>query len=210
VHGHAERLPDAPQNRASHEVADVVRLAGEAFSRGNRLSPEQRRLLRDLGRCRTAALGGHVETCQVCGASRPSYNSCRNRHCPKCQAVRQAQWVDGRERRILPTHHFHVVFTLPAPLRPIAMRYRQVVFDMLFACAAETLLDLGRDPDRLNAQLAVTGVLHTWKRDLGWHPHVHCIVSGGGLDIGGEKWTPSSKRFLFPVLVLGEPRQYFA
>ena len=204
MHAHAERLPDAPQNRTLHEVADVVRLSGEAFSRSNRLSPEQRQLLRDLGRCRTAALGGHMEICQTCGASRPSYNSCRNRHCPKCQAVRQAQWVDGRERRILPTHHFHVVFTLPAPLRPIAMRYRRVVFDMLFACAAETLLALGRDPDRLNAQLAVTAVLHTWKRDLGWHPHVHCIVSGGGLDIGGEKWTPSSKRFLFPVLVLGE------
>jgi hypothetical protein len=204
VHAHAERLPDAPQNRTSHEVADVVRLCGEAFSRANRLSPEQRRLLRDLGRCRTAALGGHLETCTACGASRPAYNSCRNRHCPKCQAVRQAQWVDGRERRILPTHHFHVVFTLPAPLRPIALQNRRRVFDMLFACAAEALLDLGRDPDRLGAQLAITAVLHTWKRDLGWHPHVHCIVSGGGLDIGGEKWTASSKRFLFPVLVLGE------
>jgi Putative transposase/Transposase zinc-binding domain len=135
---------------------------------------------------------------------RASYNSCRNRHCPKCQAVRQAQWVDGREQRILPTHHFHVVFTLPAPLRPIALRNRRRVFNMLLACAAETLLELGRDPKRLAAQLAVTAVLHTWKRDLGWHPHVHGIVSGGGLDIGGEKWTASPKRFLFPVLVMGE------
>jgi len=118
--------------------------------------------------------------------------------------VRQAQWVDGRERRVLPTYHFHVVFTLPAPLRPIALAHRRLVFDMLFACAAETLLTLGRDPARLGAQLAVTAVLHTWKRDLGWHPHLHCIVSGGGLDVANDRWVPSSRKFLFPVLVMGE------
>jgi Putative transposase/Transposase zinc-binding domain len=205
VHAHAERPSDAPHgSRTSHEVADVVRLSGEAFTRAHRLGPEQLRLLRDLARCRTPALGGHLDACEACGESRPSYNSCRNRHCPKCQAVRQAQWVEGRERRVLPTHHFHVVFTLPAPLRSIALRYRRLVFDMLFACAADTLLTLGRDPDRLGAQLAVTAVLHTWKRDLGWHPHVHCIVSGGGLDVPRGRWIPSSTKFLFPVLVMGD------
>jgi hypothetical protein len=201
---HAERPPDAPHARTSHEVADVVRLCGDAFTRAHPLGPEQRAVLRDLIRCRTPALGGHLDTCGECGVSRPSYNSCRNRHCPKCQSVRQAQWVDARERRILPTHHFHVVFTLPAPLRPIALAHRRLVFDMLFAAASDTLLTLGRDPARLGAQLAVTAVLHTWKRDLGWHPHLHCIVSGGGLDIAADRWVSSADNYLFPVLVLGE------
>jgi len=159
-------------------------------------------VLRDVESCRTPALGGHLDVCEACGASRPSYNSCRNRHCPKCQALRQARWVEERERRILPTHHFHVVFTLPAPLRAVAMRHRRRVFALLFASAARTLLDLGRD--RLGAQIAVTAVLHTWKRDLGWHPHVHCIVSGGGLGADGSRWVATKRRFLFPVLVLGE------
>ncbi len=152
--------------------------------------------------CRTPLLGGHLDVCEACGQSRPSYNSCRNRHCPKCQALRQARWVQERERRVLPTHHFHVVFTLPSPLRAVALRHRRLMFDLLFACAAETLLALGRD--RLGAQLAVTAVLHTWARDLGWHPHVHCIVSAGGLDLKGERWVSTGKKFLFPVLVLGE------
>ena len=201
---HAERPPDAPLGRTSHEVADVVRLCGDAFARAHPLRPEQLKLLRDLLRCRTPELGGHLDLCEACGATRPSYNSCRNRHCPKCQSVRQAQWVDGRERRVLPTYHFHVVFTLPAPLRPIALAHRRLVFDMLFACAAETLVTLGRDPARLGAQLAVTAVLHTWKRDLGWHPHLHCIVSGGGLDLANDRWVHSSRKFLFPVFVMGE------
>ncbi len=203
MHAHAERPPDAPHGRTSHEVADVARLCGEEFTRSHRLGPEQMRLLRDLLACRTPLLGGHLDACEACGESRPSYNSCRNRHCPKCQAVRQARWVEARERRVLPTPHFHVVFTLPAPLRGVALRHRRVVFDMLFACAADTLLTLGRDPHRLGAQLAVTAVLHTWKRDLGWHPHVHCIVSGGGLDVAGDRWVSSPKKFLFPVLVMG-------
>ena len=183
-------------------MADVVRLSGEAFRETHRPSGEALRVLRDVEVCRTPALGGHLDVCQACGAERPSYNSCRNRHCPKCQALRQARWVAERERRILPTHHFHVVFTLPAPLRAVAMRHRRRVFDLLFASAAGTLLDLGQD--RLGAQLAVTAVLHTWKRDLGWHPHVHCIVSGGGLDAARGRWVASKKKFLFPVLVLGE------
>ena len=178
-----------------------MRLCGHAFRRTHRLSTAQARVLRDVERCRTPALGGHLDVCEACGTSRPSYNSCRNRHCPKCQALRQARWVGERERRILPTHHFHVVFTLPAPLRAVALRHRRRVFDLLFACAARTLLDLGHD--RLGAQLAITAVLHTWKRDLGWHPHLHCIVSGGGLDVAGDRWRATGRKFLFPVLVMG-------
>lgn len=202
MHEHAERPAGAPHGpRGSPEVADVVRLCGDAFRRDHRLGAAQARVLRDVEQCRTPALGGHLDVCEACGASRPSYNSCRNRHCPKCQALRQARWVGERERRILPTHHFHVVFTLPAPLRAVALRYRRLLFDPLFACAARTLRDLARD--RLGAELAVTAVLHTWKRDLGWHPHLHCIVSGGGLDVAADRWTATSRKFLFPVHVMG-------
>jgi hypothetical protein len=185
-----------------YEVADVVRLCGQTFARTHALSFEQARVLRDVEVCRTPVLGGHLDVCEACGHSRPSYNSCRNRHCPKCQALRQARWVAERERRVLPTHHFHVVFTLPEPLRALALRQRRRMFELLFACAAETLLDLGYD--RLGAELAVTAVLHTWARDLGWHPHVHCIVSGGGFDPQTDRWVPTKKKFLFPVWVLSD------
>jgi hypothetical protein len=202
VHSHAERPSGAPHGGASFEVADVVRLCGDVFARTHTLSFEQARVLRDVEVCRTPVLGGHLDVCEACGHSRPSYNSCRNRHCPKCQAMRQARWVAERERRVLPTHHFHVVFTLPEPLRVVALRHRREMFDLLFASAAETLLELGHN--ELGAELAVTAVLHTWARDLGWHPHVHCIVSGGGLDVDADRWVPTNKKFLFPVLVLGE------
>lgn len=181
----------------------MVRLVGEAFVRAHPLRREARRALHDIASCRTPALGGHLDVCEACGDSRPSYNSCRNRHCPKCQALRQAQWVDARSERLLPTHHFHVVFTLPAQLRPIALRHRERVFDLLFACANETLAELGKDQARLHAQLAVTLVLHTWSRDLGFHPHVHGIVSGGGLDLAAGTWVSAGKKFLFPVHVMG-------
>lgn len=180
-----------------------MRLVGDAFARAHPLAREARRALRDIASCRTPALGGHLDVCERCGDSRPSYNSCRNRHCPKCQALRQAQWIEARSERLLPTHHFHVVFTLPAQLRPVALRHRERVFDLLFACASETLADLAKDPVRLHAQLAVTLVLHTWSRDLGFHPHVHGIVSGGGLDIAAGKWVSAGRKFLFPVHVMG-------
>ena len=159
------------------------------------------RVLHDIEVCRTEALGGHLDVCEACGDSRPSYNSCRNRHCPKCQHQRAVRWVREREARTLETHHFRVVFTLPAQLRAVALRHRRLVLDMLLRCASETLLKLGRD--RLHAQLAVTTVLHTWSRDLGWHPHVHCIVSGGGLDVDTDRWVSTTRKFLFPVRVMG-------
>lgn len=152
--------------------------------------------------CRTAVLGGHVDVCDTCDFSRPAYNSCRNRHCPKCQALTQAAWIDRRMERVLPTHYFHVVFTLPHELGALALRNRQVIFDMLFSAASRTLLDLGTDEKRLGAQLGVTAVLHTWTRDLRLHPHVHCIVTGGGLAPNGDRWISSPQNYLFPVRVL--------
>lgn len=199
---HAEHPAGAPPERPRHEVAEIVRLCGQTFVRAHPfLSREQRRVLRDVAACRTALLGGHLDVCEACGVERPAYNSCRNRHCPKCQALRQAQWVEARSTRLLPTHHFHVVFTLPAELRPVALAHRTELFELLFRCAWDTLADLARD--KLHAQLAVTEVLHTWSRDLGFHPHIHCIVSGGGYDPVHETWVAARPRFLFAVALMG-------
>jgi predicted Zn-ribbon and HTH transcriptional regulator len=188
-------------DRPALEVADIVRLHGEAFARAHALSPDQHAVLRAIVRCRTAALGGHLDVCDACGFERPSYNSCRNRHCPKCQALSQARWIERRMERVLPTHAFHVVFTLPSELRGLVMKNREQLFALLFASAADALLELGRD--RLGAELGITSVLHTWTRELQFHPHVHCIVTGGGLSLDGTRWIATRPDFLFPVRVLG-------
>jgi len=193
-----------PRTRAAHlELADVVRAHGEAFAKSRVLRPEERGALRAIEQCRTAALGGHLDVCTACGLEQPSYNSCRNRHCPKCQSLAQARWIEARLERILPVHYFHVVFTLPAELRAVAQRSRERVFDILFASAAETLAALARDPKRLGANLGVTMVLHTWTRELLFHPHVHAIVTGGGLTGDGTRWVHARRKFLFPVRVMG-------
>lgn len=177
----------------------------EPFEREHALSSRDRRLARDLISCRTAALGGHVERCTACGHEHPAYNSCRNRHCPKCQSLQSARWVARRLDRVLPVHYFHVVFTLPSELRDLCARNRVEIFDLLLKSAAEALLALGRDPKWFDrpAQLGITAVLHTWARDLHLHPHAHCIVTGGGLATDGSGWVVASKDFLFPVHVLG-------
>lgn len=195
----AGRARDGP----AVEVADLLREHLHALMR-EPLSSEQHAAVRALLRCRTAQLGGHLDACAACGLSRPSYNSCRDRHCPKCQGLAQARWVRARMRRVLRTHHFHVVFTLPAELRSLAIRNRRVVFELIMKAAADSLLDLARDPKWLGAaaQLGITAVLHTWTRELAFHPHVHCIVSGGGLAIGGSRWVSAPGEFLFPVRVL--------
>jgi hypothetical protein len=185
------------------ELADIVREHGAGYRQRHVLTPEQHAVLGAVVRCRTAVLGGHLDVCLECGHSAPSYNSCRDRHCPKCQALAQAKWIEGRMARVLPTHYFHVVFTLPAELRPIAAYNRRKVFDFLFAAASTTLLELGEDPKRLGAELGVTMVLHTWARDLSFHPHVHAIVTGGGLSPDGNTWIPARRRYLFPIEVLG-------
>jgi len=152
--------------RPALELADVVRAHGKAFLERHALRPEQRAALRAIEQCRTPALGGHLDVCGACGYERPSYNSCRNRHCPKCQSLAQARWIEGRLGRLLPVHYFHVVFTLPSELRALVQRSGEKLFDMLFASAAQTLLTLARDPKRLGAELGVTMVLHTWTREL--------------------------------------------
>jgi Putative transposase/Transposase zinc-binding domain len=190
-------------DRPALEVADIVRAHGEAFVRAHVLTPDQHAVLRAIVRCRTAALGGHADVCDSCGHTQIAYNSCRNRRCPKCQSLAQARWVERRMERVLPTHSFHVVFTLPSELHGLVMANREKLFDALFASAAEALLELGRDPKWLGAELGITSVLHTWTRDLRFHPHVHCIVTGGGLSPDGTRWVATRPDFLFPVRVLG-------
>lgn len=191
------------RDKPALEVAELLRDHLDAVLR-EPLSSEQHAAVRALLRCRTAQLGGHLDTCAACGFARPSYNSCRDRHCPKCQGLAQARWVRARMQRVLRTHHFHVVFTLPAELRSLALRNRSFVFELLMKAAADSLLELGRDPKWLGApaQLGITAVLHTWTRELAFHPHVHCIVTGGGLALDGSRWVAAPGEFLFPVRVL--------
>jgi hypothetical protein len=187
------------------EIADIFRDHAKAFEQAYPMTPEQRRVMRDIIACRTAALGGHLEVCDACGHEQPSFHSCRNRHCPKCQSLNQARWILRRKKRILPTRHFHVVFTLPSALRLVALQNRQVVFNILFHSAAATLIEFGADPKWLGGQLGITAVLHSWTRSLEFHPHLHCIVTDGGLANDGSRWIDGKGkgRFLFPVHAVG-------
>lgn len=189
--------------RSQSEVADIFRAHGETYRANHVLTVEQRKAMKAIETCRTMVLGGHVDVCVDCGHERPSYNSCRNRHCPKCQALAQAKWLEKRRQRILPVHYFHVVFTLPSELQSLGLRSPRIMYDLLFRAASETLLTLGRDPKRYGALLGITAVMHTWTRDLRFHPHVHCIVTGGGLSVEGDRWVDSGAEYLFPVKVLG-------
>jgi hypothetical protein len=185
-------------------VADVFRDHGDAFldRYGDTLSPERRRALRDIAACRTEALGGHVEECDRCGHQRIAYNSCRNRHCPKCQATAAAQWMEAREAELLPVEYFHVVFTLPPALAPIALQNPREVYNILFRAAAETLQQIAADPKHLGAEIGFLAVLHTWGQNLQHHPHVHCVVPGGGLSLDGSHWVACRPGFFLPVRVL--------
>jgi hypothetical protein len=158
-------------------------------------------VLRDLERCRTAALGGHKHVCDACGYTKPMYNSCRNRHCPTCQSIEQHRWLERREQTILPVPYFHLVFTLPSELRPVVASNRERMFGLLFEAASQTLLLLARDERHLGATPAITMVLHTWTRELTFHPHVHAVVSAGGLGADGQ-WVATRKGYLFPVKVM--------
>jgi hypothetical protein len=184
------------------EVADIFRAHGEVYRQQHVLTPDQEKVMRAIEACRTEVLGGHLDVCDSCGYSRPSYNSCRDRHCPKCQSLTQAKWIEERMERLLPVHYFHVVFTLPPSLRPVARRNQRAVYKLLFEAATRTLLTLGDDPARLGGQLGITAVLHTWTRELEFHPHLHCIVTGGGLSPDGTTWVPARRKYLFPVKVL--------
>lgn len=191
----------ASAGRPRFEIADIVRAHRAELEKKYRLTLGQRRVLSAIELCRTAALGGHLDVCRRCGFEQPAYNSCRNRHCPKCQALAQEKWIAARSERVLPVGHFHVVFTLPSELRPLTRAFPKLLFEALFRAASETLLELGQT--RLGGVLGVTMVLHTWTRDLRFHPHVHAIVSAGVLDSAGA-WKPTSIKYLLPVEVMAQ------
>ena len=185
------------------EVADILRAHGEAYRARHPVSPEQAAVMRHLVACRTAALGGHLDACGSCGFTRISYNSCRHRHCPKCQATKRALWLETRLERLLPVEYFHVVFTLPQELKPLVLKNRRVIYRLLFRTASQTLLQLPADPKRLGAQIGFTAILHTWGQNLLFHPHLHGVVTGGGLSPDGQRWIPARAGYFLPVDVLG-------
>src|SRR2546423_9353863 len=186
------------------EVADIIRAAGEAFIERNRhwLRWKHVKVLRAIQRCRTAALGGHLDQCTRCGHRAISFNSCRNRHCPKCQTAARERWIAARQRELLPTRYVHVVFTLPSQLTPLVLQNKKVIYDLLFRASAETLLEVARDPRHLGAELGFFSVLHTWNQKLGLHPHVHCVIPAGGLSLDHTHWIKSRSRFFLSIPVL--------
>ena len=191
--------------RAALEVADVFRAAGPAYrlAHAGHLSLHQLKVMSAIEHCRTAALGGHVEACTDCGHWRIAYNSCRNRHCPKCQGAAARTWLAAREADLLPVGYFHVVFTLPAEIADIAFHNKALLYDLLFKTASETTLTIAADPKHLGARIGITAVLHTWGSAMTHHPHIHMIVPGGGIAPDGERWISSRPAFLLPVRVLG-------
>ena len=188
--------------RATHEVADVIRLFGDALLCQETVSPARQRVMRAILACRTSQLGGHVESCDSCDYQRIAYNSCRNRHCPKCQGSRQAQWLEDRAEDLLPVEYFHVVFTMPEEIAAIALQNKRAVYGILFAASSSTLRTIAADEKHLGAEIGFVSVLHTWTQDLRHHPHVHCVVPGGGLAPDGS-WVSCRPGFFLPVRVLG-------
>jgi hypothetical protein len=190
--------------RPALEVADVFRRHGEAFrqSHGAHLGRVERRVMSAVEQCRTAALGGHVEQCGDCGLLRHAYNSCRNRHCPKCQGLARAEWLEARQAELLPVPYYHVVFTMPPQAAEIAFQNKRVVYAILFRAAAEALREIAADPRHLGAEVGAVAVLHTWGQTLQHHPHLHCIVPGGGLSADQTRWVSCRPGFFLPVRVL--------
>jgi hypothetical protein len=189
---------------AGLEVADVFRHHGDAYRRvhDGHLSRVERRVMSAIELCRTAELGGHIEACSDCGLVRCAYNSCRNRHCPKCQGSARADWLAARQAELLPVPYFHVVFTLPAPVAEIAFQNKETVYAILFRAVAETLHTIAADPKHLGAEIGFVAVLHTWGQTLHHHPHVHCVVPGGGPSLDGTRWVSCRPGFFLPVRVL--------
>jgi hypothetical protein len=191
-------------DRPPLEVADLVRAAGDAFIERSRkwITWKHVKVLLAIARCRTAMLGGHLDECTRCGHRAISYNSCRNRHGPKCQAGARERWLEKRRRELLPTQYVHVVFTLPRQLVPLTLQNKKVVYDLLFRTSAETLLEVARDPQHLGAEIGFFSVLHTWSQKLELHPHVHCVVPAGGLSADRSRWIKPRYAFFLPVKVL--------
>jgi Putative transposase/Transposase zinc-binding domain len=189
-----------PFQRPALELAEIVRRHGHRLGE---LSGEKQRILRAIACCRTAALGGHVQTCDCCQFQRIAYNSCRNRHCPKCQASACARWMEDRAAELLPVEYFHVVFTLPDVFNPLALANKRIVYGVLFDAVAQTLSEVAANPKRLGAKIGFIGILHTWGQNLCLHPHVHCVVPGGGISSDG-KWISCRPGFFLPVRVLSK------
>ena len=192
-------------SRPPLEVADIVRAAGEAFIERNRhwLHWKHVKVLRAIRRCRTAALGGHLDECMRCGHRVPiSYNSCRDRHCPKCQTAARDRWIAARQKELLPTRYLHIVFTLPGRLTPLVLQNKKILYDLLLRTSAETLLEVARDPRHLGAEIGFFSVLHTWSQKLTAHPHVHCVVPAGGLSPDQTRWIRSRDNYFLPKKVL--------
>jgi hypothetical protein len=190
--------------RPQWEVAEVFRRYGPDYRRthADSLSGGQRRVMSAIERCRSAALGGHLERCDSCGHERVAYNSCRNRHCPKCQSLARAKWCKHRQAELLPVEYFHVVFTVPEPIAAVAYQNKKVVYAILFRAAGETLRTIAADPKHLGAEIGFLAVLHTWGQNLLHHPHLHCLVPGGGLAPGANRWIACRPGFFLPVRVL--------
>jgi hypothetical protein len=186
------------------EVADIFRQHGPEYRQAHAeaLSRGQRRVMGAIERCRTAALGGHVEKCDACGHLRIAYNSCRDRHCPKCQSLARAQWLEDRQAELLEVEYFHVVFTLPEPIAALAYQNKKLLYDMLFHASAQTLRTIAADPKHLGAEIGCLSILHTWGQNLLHHPHVHCLVPGGGISPDGSRWIGCRPGFFLPVRVL--------
>jgi hypothetical protein len=191
-------------DRPKLEVADVLRRYGAAYHAeyATSLSNAQRRVMRAITACRTAGLGGHIEQCDACQHRRIAYNSCRNRHCPKCQSLARAAWIERRQAELLDVEYFHVVFTLPEEIAVIAYQNKAVVYNLLFTATAETLRTIAADPKHLGAEIGFFAVLHTWGQNLTHHPHLHCVVPGGGLSSDGQRWVACRPGFFLPVRVL--------
>ena len=200
MHAHT---PETPLARPRFSAAEIFRQHGEAYIAGRRTPAASVRVIRDIIRCRTAALGGHTQVCDACGHTAQVYNSCLNRHCPTCQSLQQARWIANRLERVLPVPAFHVVFTLPAELRPLVARNAELLYGMLFDAGSDVLARLGKQ--RLGAHLGVTAVLHTWNRKMLLHPHLHCVVTAGGLALDGSRWIAGNPRYLFPVKTIMSP-----
>ena len=194
-------------SRPPLEVADIIRSAGAAFIERNRqwIRWKHVKVLLAIARCRTAALGGHVDECTRCGhRATISFNSCRNRHCPKCQTAAREKWIAARQKELLPTRYMHVVFTLPRRLAPLVLQNKKILYDLLFRTSAETLLEVARDPRLLGAELGFFSVLHTWSQQLRIHPHVHCVIPAGGLSPDHTRWIRSREKYFLPKKVLRE------
>jgi predicted Zn-ribbon and HTH transcriptional regulator len=181
------------------EVADIVRAAGKKFVENSRgwITAQHLKVLRAIVRCRTAALGWHVDKCTRCGYSGHSYNSCRDRHCPKCQANARLRWINGRKKELLPVPYAHIVFTVPRPLAKLALQNKQLIYTMLLRFSAETLIEVARNPKRLGAEIGFFSVLHTWTQTMEYHPHVHCVVPAGGLSFDHQRWVSANPRYRF-------------